>query len=78
MKTKMTFGAVTLSSLLLALRLAAQTVAVPPNPEPTVLPTFDVTDSKPVGYGTTNAIGATRMNLAIKDTPNTIVILNRE
>lgn len=43
-----------------------------------VLPTFDVSESKPVGYGTTNALGATRMNLAIKDTPNSIVILNRE
>jgi iron complex outermembrane receptor protein len=43
-----------------------------------VLPTFDVSGSKPVGYGTTNALGATRMNMAVKDTPNAIVILNRE
>ena len=61
----------------LTARLAAQTTP-PPAGETQVLPTFDVTESKPVGYGTTNALGATRMNLAITDTPHSIVILNRE
>ena len=75
MTQKMILG-VCLSSLLLVPRLTAQ--SAPASSEATVLPAFDISDSKPVGYGTTNAIGATRMNIAIKDTPNSIVILNRE
>lgn len=67
---------------LFALTAVAQSVPPPAStdaPDNVVrLATFDVTDSKPVGYGTTNALGATRMNLPIMDTPNSIVILNRE
>lgn len=76
MNHKIIFG-VCLLALLPMRRLEAQP-APSVDDEPTVLPAFDVTDSKPVGYGTTNALGATRVNLAINDTPNSIVILNRE
>src|SRR5690606_20572736 len=72
-----TLPGVGFAALLLGSTVSAQTLPVS-NQESVTLPTFDVTESKPVGYGTTNALGATRMNLAIKDTPNSIVILNRE
>ncbi len=72
-----TLPGVSFAVLLLGSTLSAQTVPAA-DQESVTLPTFDVTESKPVGYGTTNALGATRMNLAIKDTPNSIVILNRE
>ena len=76
MNNKLIYG-LCLGTILLVHPVAAQTTAAQPQ-EALVLPTFDVTEAKPVGYGTTNALGATRMNLAIKDTPNSIVILNRE
>jgi len=63
---------------LIALALSAVLGAQEAESEPVVLPTFNVTESKAVGYGTTNALGATRMNLPITDTSNSIVILNRE
>jgi len=76
MKNKIIFG-VWLLALVPMPWLAGQP-APSVESEPTVLPAFDVTGTKPVGYGTTNALGATRVNLAISDTPNSIVILNRE
>src|SRR5687768_10824281 len=39
---------------------------------------FVVTDSQDLGYSTTNAIGVTRTNTALIDTPTTINVINRQ
>lgn len=39
---------------------------------------FVVTDSQDIGYSTTNAIGVTRTNTALIDTPATINVINRQ
>jgi iron complex outermembrane receptor protein len=39
---------------------------------------FIVTDSQDIGYSTTNAIGVTRTNTALIDTPTTINVINRQ
>lgn len=65
-----------------ASRVAAQ--ATPPavvtdNSEPVKLNPFTVTsDAGTRGYGTTNAMGGTRINTAISDTPQSVISLNQE
>lgn len=60
----------------------AQGAAIsPPRPadEPVQLAPFEVITAKGTrGYGTTNALGGTRINTALADTPQAVVSLNQE
>lgn len=77
MKTKLIYG-LCFCSLLPLFRLSAQSSSDATEEEAVELPPFNVTASETMGYGTPNALGATRVNVAITDTPNSVVILNRE
>ncbi len=49
-----------------------------PTEPPTVLSEFVVSDTQDIGYATTNAIGVTRTNTAIIDTPQAVNVINQE
>lgn len=46
--------------------------------DPTVLSEFVVSDTKDIGYATTNAIGVTRTNTAIIDIPQAVNVISQE
>lgn len=80
-------SAVSLALSLMAahpLQLEAQTAAAPSGPpeaerEVIRLDPFEVTSDKGTrGYGTTNALGGTRINAPLADTPQSVVSLNQE
>lgn len=58
----------------------AQTVPAPaPTPEETlVLSPFTVETKQDRGYGSANALGASRVNIPLIDTPATVVVINEE
>ena len=45
---------------------------------PIALESFQVTSARDKGYGTSHALGAARLNIAVLDTPMTVVTLNEE
>lgn len=80
-------SAVSLALSLMAahpLQLEAQTAAAPSGPpeaerEVVRLDPFEVISDKGTrGYGTTNALGGTRINAPIADTPQSVISLNQE
>jgi len=67
--------------LLLPLTLPAQSTSSPPGAsagEVVKLSEFNVSAEKDVGYSTTNAIGVTRTNTPIIDTPQAVNVINQE
>lgn len=56
----------------------AQKPKTGPEEEPVTLREFVVTDSADIGYSTPNAIGLTRSNEALIDTPQTINVINQQ
>jgi len=65
--------------------LQGQTAAPPSAPaaaaatDPTVLlPDFDVSSNRDVGYGARDSMGATRMDVDLDKTPTTVVVLDQE
>lgn len=73
-----------LGSLALTLAATAQTAAPTPaataaaNAEPVSLSVFEVTTSRDIGYQSTNAAEATRMNTPIENIPMNVTIFNQQ
>lgn len=64
---------------ILSLQLAGQPAPITTaKDELLTLSPFAVTMNKDRGYGVSNTVGATRINAALKDTPQSIVIINHE
>ncbi len=61
----------------LAQQAAPTTADSQADDETVILNVFQVTDSRDVGYSTTNAIGVTRTNTALIDTPQAINVINQ-
>lgn len=65
-----------------ASHLAAQAVSTPPTSQGSAIITLDpfevLTDKGTRGYGSTNALGGTRINTAVADTPQAVISLNQE
>ena len=57
---------------------SAQTLPAPKDDEAVKLAPFEVISDKGTrGYGTTNAVGATRVNAPIEITPQSVISLNQ-
>lgn len=71
-----------LPALLIAARLPAQAQTAPApaknTEEPVSLSAFVVSDGKDIGYRATNAMGATKTNTPIQETPQSIQVINNE
>ncbi len=64
--------------LALAWPLTAQTSGSTAAKEVVRLSPFEVTAANDRGYGTTNSLGATRMNISVMETPQVVVSLNEK
>src|SRR5262245_53238463 len=57
---------------------ATRAVTDPKQDEPVSLSVFEVTTSRDIGYQSTNAAEATRMNMAIENIPMNVTVFNQQ
>lgn len=68
-----------LTALVASAQLIAQQALTPTSSNEVVsMSPFNVSSSKDHGYGVSNTVGATRINVALKDVPQSITVINRE
>jgi iron complex outermembrane receptor protein len=67
-----------LGSLSLISVVSAQTGSSVPSEEVVRLSAFEVTAQNDRGYGTTNSLGATRMNISVMESPQVVITLNEK
>ena len=58
--------------------MAQQAPRTPDANEPVSMSPFNVSSTNDHGYGVSNTVGATRINVALKDVPQSITVINRE